>query len=111
MDWLKEFFNDAPVAVQVIRAVLAFVLMFFLPGFCWTLLFFTNLSVIERIAISIGISIALVTLTVIILSIFLNLPINALSIFLISIILSGIPASVYSYKRQRATHSKSTGTK
>ncbi|MFH1031672.1 MAG: DUF1616 domain-containing protein [Chloroflexota bacterium] len=52
--------------VPVVRAILGFVLVFFLPGFGWTLVFFKQINVVERIALSFGLSVALVTVSILI---------------------------------------------
>ena len=48
------------------REAISFLLVFFLPGFCWTLFLFDGRQInrIERVALSIGLSISLVTLTI-----------------------------------------------
>ena len=49
-----------------LREVIAFLLVFFLPGFCWTLFLFSKRQInrLERIALSFGLSISLVTLII-----------------------------------------------
>ena len=46
------------------RALMGFVLVFFIPGFAWTLILFRRVALIERFVLSFGLSIALVTLSV-----------------------------------------------
>ena len=62
LDFILPFIDSAPV----IRAILGLILMFFLPGFAWTLVFFSGrqINMIERLAISVGLSIATVTLSI-----------------------------------------------
>lgn len=70
MDWLspvREFFGFVFPFLEdltILRALLGFILVFFLPGFAWTLVFFQGrqINVIERVALSFGLSIAIVTL-------------------------------------------------
>ncbi|MFC2044261.1 DUF1616 domain-containing protein [Chloroflexota bacterium] len=70
MDWLSPIRGFVGFGLSLfeglpfIRAILGFILVFFLPGFAWTLLFFKKINIVERVALSFGLSIALVTLTV-----------------------------------------------
>ncbi|MBA7715272.1 hypothetical protein ES703_124313 [subsurface metagenome] len=61
MDLLSPFLQIFE-GLPAIRAILGFILVFLLPGFAWTLVFFKKINVIERIALSIGLSIALAAL-------------------------------------------------
>ena len=56
---MSEFFAFFE-SVPVIRGIIGFILVLFIPGFAWTLVFFKQLNVIERIALSFGLSIAVV---------------------------------------------------
>ncbi len=51
--------------VPVLRAIIASILIFFLPGFAWSFVFFnrTQINRLERAVLSVGLSIALVTLS------------------------------------------------
>jgi uncharacterized membrane protein len=104
MDWLsplKGLFEFAlPVLdkVPVIRALLGFVIVFFLPGFAWTLVFFRQLRVIERVALSFGLSIALVTLSIFALNVVFGVRINGLNSLLIIVIITVIPLAIYYFR-------------
>ncbi|MBI2979979.1 MAG: DUF1616 domain-containing protein [Chloroflexi bacterium] len=69
MDWLlpiKEFVGFIfPLLerIPIVRAILGFILVFLLPGLAWTLIFFRQINVIERVALSFGLSIVVVTLS------------------------------------------------
>ena len=88
MDWLspiKQIFDFAlPVfeRLPVIRASLGVILVFFLPGFAWTLVFFKQINVIERVALSLGLSIAVVTLSILALNLLLGIKITGLKLLL-----------------------------
>lgn len=107
MDWLfliREIFGFAlPFLdrVPIIRAILGFILVFFLPGFAWTLVFFKGkqISVLERIALSFGLSIALVTLSILVLNVLIGVRITGLNSLLIIIIITIIPVAFYYLKR------------
>jgi uncharacterized membrane protein len=68
LDWFKELvslvlpFLDR---VPLVRGILAFALVFFIPGFAWSLLLFRQLKALERIALSFALSLAVVTLTLV----------------------------------------------
>lgn len=110
MDWLSpvkhvfEFVLPFLERLPVIRAILGFILVFFLPGFAWTLIFFKQVNVIERIVLSFGLSIALVTLSILALNVLLGIRIVSLNSFLIIIVLTIIPVVIYYLKRMRKFH-------
>ncbi len=83
--------------LSIIRAILGFILVFFLPGFAWTLVFFSGrqLNVVERIALSFGLSIAVVTLSILLMNALLGVRITMLSSLLIITIVTIIPVSFY----------------
>jgi len=58
------------MVLNVLRIIFASIVILFLPGFVWSLVFFKKekIDLIERIALSFGLSIALVPLTVLFLS-------------------------------------------
>ena len=86
----------------VVRAILGVVLVFFLPGFAWTLVFFRKVNIIERIAISIGLSIALVTLSIIVLNVLFDIRINGFNALVTIIVMTIIPAGIYFLRRYLA---------
>ncbi len=92
---LLDTLLPASGGLLVIRAILAAVLVFFVPGFAWTLVFFKKINIIERIAISIGLSIALVTLSVIALNLLLDVKINGFNALIIIIVITIIPLAIY----------------
>jgi uncharacterized membrane protein len=88
--------------MPAIRAVLGFVLAFFLPGFAWSLVFFSdNINIIERIAISLGLSIALVTLAVLALNVELHVRINGFNALVTIFVITVIPFGIYILRRFR----------
>jgi len=81
------------------RAIAAFILVFFLPGFAWSLVFFKKVNALERIALSLGLSIALVTLSVIVLNVLLHVRINGLNALITIIVMTVIPLAIYFIRR------------
>ena len=107
MDWLspiKEIFEFVFPFLEhfsVLRAILGVILVFFLPGFAWTLVFFRGRQVnaIERIALSVGLSIAIVALSVLALNRLIGMRVTGFNAVLIIIIATIIPVVIYSIKR------------
>jgi uncharacterized membrane protein len=104
-EFALPFFERLPV----IRALLGFILVFFLPGFAWTLVFFRQIKIIERIALSFGLSIVLVTLSILALNVLFGVSITALHSLLIIMVITIIPAVFYSLRRliKKANNRKS----
>ena len=105
MDWISpirqilEFVFPFLERLPAIRAILGFILVFFLPGFAWTLVFFKQVNIIERIALSFGLSIAVVTLSILILNVLIGIRITGLHSLLLIIIVTIIPLTFYYLKR------------
>ena len=101
--------------VPGLREVIAFLLVFFLPGFCWTLFLFAGKQInnVERVALSFGLSIALVTLTIFALNRLAGIKITGtnavliiLLIIVIGLILYGIrKALMRDYQKRNNYHS------
>ena len=91
--------------VPFLRAFLGFLLVFFLPGFAWTLIFFRRVTAIERVVLSSGLSIALVTLVVCALNLLFGVSITGLNTFLTIIAITIVPVIPYGILRfRRARH-------
>ena len=101
MEWLspvRELFGFAFPFIEnlpILRALLGIILVFFLPGFAWTLIFFRQINVIERVALSFGLSIAIVTLSILSLNKLLGLRITGFNSVLIIIVVTIIPIVFY----------------
>jgi uncharacterized membrane protein len=85
-------FFDQP---SVIRAIAAAILVFFLPGFAWSLVFFKQLSNLERLALSFVLSIAIVTLSIICFNVVFKISITGFNTLLIIILVTIVPAVLY----------------
>lgn len=84
MDWLNP-----------VRALLAMGLLFCLPGFVWSLVLFRRIEAIEKIALSLGLSIALVTLSLIFMNRLAKIRISGFNSALVIIILTILPIAIY----------------
>lgn len=91
--FIFPFLERAPL----IRAILGFILIFFLPGFAWTLVFFKGrqINVVERVVLSLGLSIAVVTLSILFMNVVAGIKINATNSVVIIIAIVIIPVVVY----------------
>jgi len=71
--------------LETIRALLGFIILFFLPGYAFSYVLYPGkeLQMLERIALSIGLSISLVVLSVLVLNTILGVAINLMNSLLI----------------------------
>lgn len=105
MDWLspvRELFRFVFPFLEglpAIRAILGFMLVFFIPGFAWSLIFFKQLKVLERIVLSFGLSIVLVTLSLFFANRLVNIRITGLNSVLIIIVVTILPVIAYYLNR------------
>jgi uncharacterized membrane protein len=85
--------------VPAIRGIIGVIIVFFVPGFAWTLAIFRRINAIERIGLSIGISIAAVTLSVLILNLLLGVNITGTNALVTVTIITVIPLGIYLARR------------
>lgn len=101
MEWLfsvREIFGFVFPFLErlpVIRAILGFTLVFFLPGFAWTLVFFRQIAVLERIALSFALSIAIVTLSLLFANRLGGVSLSGFNSVLIIIVITILPVIIY----------------
>ena len=87
-----------------VRGILGFILVFFIPGFAWTLVFFKRVNLLERIALSFGLSIAVVTLSILVLNKLIGIRITGLNSVLIILVITVVPIVIYYLNRLRRRH-------
>ncbi len=101
MDWIspiRELFGFVFPFLErliVIRAILGFILVFFLPGFAWTLVFFRQINVIERVTLSFGLSIAVVTLSLLLVNKLVGIRITGFNSVLVIVVVTILPVVAY----------------
>lgn len=101
MDWLAPvrevigFVLPFLDSLPFIRALLAIVFVFCLPGFVWSLILFRHIEVIERMALSLGLSIALVTLGLLFMNRLAKIRITGFNSALVIIVLTILPVAIY----------------
>ena len=100
MDWLREIFGFVE-GLSVIRAIAGLILVFFLPGFAWTLVFFkgSQINIVERVVLSFGLSIAVVTISIFALNLLVGVKITGFNSVLIIIVVTVIPVVAYYLNR------------
>ena len=76
---MSEFFSFFE-SLSVIRGIPDFILVFLVPCFAWTQVFFKQVNVLERIALSFGLSIAVVTLSILALNKLIGIRISKLKL-------------------------------
>ncbi len=99
---LRELFDFVFPFVErlpIVRALVGFIFVFFLPGFAWTLVFFKQINIIERIVLSFGLSIAVVTLCLLFLNKVAEIKITGFNSVLIIFTVTIIPVAWYSLNR------------
>ena len=105
MDWLspiRELFGFAfPILerLSIVRAILGFILVFFLPGFTWTFVFFKQINLIERVALSFGMSIAIVTLSLFSVNRLVGVRITGFNSAMVIIVVTILPVIAYYLNR------------
>ncbi len=105
MDWLSPlrglfgFVFPFLESLPIIRAILGFILVFFLPGFAWTLVFFKQINVIERVTLSFGLSIVVVTLSLLLLNRLIGISITGFNSVLVIVGITVLPVLVYYLNR------------
>jgi uncharacterized membrane protein len=91
INWVVLVLDNDPI----VRAVLGIILVFFAPGFAWSLVLFTQINRIERLVLSFALSLALVTLSILGLNIVVNMRITGFNAFLTITVLIIIPLILY----------------
>lgn len=112
MDWLfsiREIFEFALPFLDrlpIIRAILGFIFVFLLPGFAWTLVFFSGkqINLIERFVLSFGLSIAIVTLSLLSLNKLIGIKITGVNSVLVIIAVTIISVVFYYINRLIRQH-------
>lgn len=88
--------------VEIITIILGSLFVLFLPGFAWSFVFFKKEEIdwIERVALSFGLSIAMVPLAVFWLNFFLGVRINLLNVSIAILTLIGAAVGTYKLKEK-----------
>ena len=89
--------------IEILRVIFGSMFVLFLPGFVWSYVFFEKgkIDEIERIALSFGLSIALVPLTVFWLNWIFKVKINLVNTSLVILALIGTAAGILYIRREK----------
>ena len=105
MDWLSPirvlfgFVFPFLESLPIIRAILGFLLVFFLPGFAWTFVFFKRINIIERVALSFALSIVVVTLSLLLVNTLIGIRITGFNSTLVIAVITILPVVAYYLNR------------
>jgi len=86
--------------LSALRAILGLVYVLFLPGYVVVRCFFKEVDWIEKAALSFGLSIALVIISVMFSNMLLKIPITALTNFLVILVVMIITVLIKVYQKQ-----------
>jgi len=83
--------------MEILRIIAGSIFVLFIPGLAWSLVFFgrDEIDVIERIALSFGLSIAIVPLIMFYLNYLLGIRITLINSTVTILLITLIPASLY----------------
>jgi len=83
--------------MEILRIIAGSIFVLFIPGLAWSLVFFgrDEIDVIERIALSFGLSIAIVPLIIFYLNYLLGIRITLINSTVTILLITLIPASLY----------------
>lgn len=88
--------------IEVLRIVFGSFFVLFMPGFAWSFVFFVKdeIDAIERIALSFGLSIAIIPLVIFYLNYLLGVKITLINSSIAILFLTLIPATIYFGKKR-----------
>lgn len=104
MDWVSSMTQTSDSlswVIHYLRAIGGFLLIFIIPGLVWTLVIFKKLHIIERIVLSFGLSIAVVTLIVFVPGIAMGVPITVSTVLISTAATVCIALALYALRRYR----------
>jgi uncharacterized membrane protein len=96
---LRDTFLSFLDNIPALRAILGVIIVFFIPGFAWTLALFNKINNVERIALSVGLSIATVTLSVLALNMLFKVKITGTNALITIGVITVIALAIYLLKR------------
>lgn len=95
LDFLVPFAERLPA----LRAIAGFIIVFFIPGFAWTFVFFNRVSIIERLVLSLGLSIALVTVGVLVLHVLFGIKVTGINSIVTIAVITALGVIIFLVKR------------
>ena len=104
MDWVSgmtQTSDSLSWGIYYLRAIGGFALVFFIPGFAWTLVLFRELHIMERIVLSFGLSMAIIAMISYIPSKVFGLPITVSNVLISTAAIVCIALALYAVRRYR----------
>ena len=104
MDWVSSVTQTSDSlswGIYYLRAMGGFALVFFIPGFTWTLVLFRELHIMERIVLSFGLSMAIMAMISYIPSKAFGLPITVSNVLISTAAIVCIALALYAVRRYR----------
>jgi len=102
-----QAFDLSIFVLYYLRATGGFLLIFIIPGLVWTLVIFRKLHIMERIVLSFGLSIAIVTLIVFVPSIAMDVPITATNTLISTAAAIGLALLLYALRKFQESRARS----
>ena len=80
--------------IEILRMIFGSIFVLFVPGFIWSFVFFNKeeIDLIERFALSFGLSIAIVPLVVFYLNYLFSVPINLINVSITIVVICAVGA-------------------
>lgn len=100
MSFLQEFLAIGSAFLNnviILRVILVFLYVFIFPGLAWTFVLFTRrqINVVERVALTVGLSVSLVTISIFALNQILGVRVTGVNSALTILVLIILPLIVY----------------
>jgi len=102
MDWVSGMTQASdPLSwgIYYLRAIGGFALVFFIPGFTWTLVLFAKLNIMERIVLSFGLSMAIIALVAYMPNKAMGIPITVANALISTAAVTGIALLLYALRK------------
>ncbi|MEA1924232.1 MAG: DUF1616 domain-containing protein [Candidatus Altiarchaeota archaeon] len=103
--------DNYTMIIEVLRAVTGFILVLFLPGYAFSYALFPGkeIDLLERIALSIGLSISLVVLSILALNTLLGVAINLINSLLVILTIT-LASALTGYHRRKQMNTEKMNT-
>jgi uncharacterized membrane protein len=96
---VAQAFDLSVSVLYYLRATGSFLLIFIIPGLVWTLVIFRKLHIMERIVLSFGLSIAIVTLIVLAPNRAMGVPVTATNALISVVAVTGVALLLYALRK------------
>ena len=101
-----QAFDLSVSVLYFLRAIGSFLLIFIIPGLVWTLVIFRELHIMERIVLSFGLSIAIVSLIVLVPNRAMGVPITATNTLISTAAVIGLALLLYALRKVQESRAR-----